>query len=117
MNACVLRDLLTDLVDSPYPSDAASRLVVTRLSWNRIPHRAMLGQVRLGDRVLKPHFWVEVGDQIIDYAAREGRSEMLQGVFSAREAEGMYQGQEIIIDPLPKYLCDLIYRTPHHEPV
>lgn len=119
MNASVLRDLLNDLLDSAYPSDVTSRLVVSRLSWNRIAHRAMLGRVCLGEQALSPHFWVEVGDHIIDFCAEPalaGQGEVPRGVFPASEVEGLYQGQEIVIDPLPEYLYQLIYRAAQHEP-
>ena len=48
-----------------------SRLVVTRLAKQRIPYRAMLGQVELGGKVVAPHFWVEADGCVIDYRARQ----------------------------------------------
>jgi hypothetical protein len=71
MNHPQLKNLLDDLDTAKVECDAMSRLVVTRLAKQHIPYRAMLGQVELDGKVVKPHFWVEADGCVIDYRARQ----------------------------------------------
>jgi len=87
MNEPQLKNLLDDLDAAKVECDAMSRLVVTRLAKQHIPYRAMLGQVELDGKVVSPHFWVET---------------------DPREAvQAHYQGQQVVIDPLPDYLYEV----------
>lgn len=114
MNESELRSLLDDLQRFDVESDAMSRLVVTRLARQNIRHRPMLGRVEWQGKALAPHFWVEVGDWIIDYCADHGLDEQgapLRGVLPRAAVGGQYQGQQIVIDPWPDYLCRVFFKT------
>lgn len=110
MNDPQLNDLLDDLDSAEATSDGLSRLVVTRLAEKRIPHQAMLGTVELDGKVISPHFWVETDDFVIDYRARQHLGDdarLPHGVIAKNKIAANYQGQSIVIDPLPDYLFEL----------
>lgn len=109
MNECELRALLDDLNNTDYPADEMSRLVVTRLARRNIRHRPMLGRLTWQGKTLSPHFWVEVGDYLIDYCA--GRElGAPAGVLRKSAVEACYSGQEIVIDALPDYLYAVLFK-------
>lgn len=110
MNEPQLKTLLDDLDSVKADGDAMSRLVVTRLAKQRIPYKAMLGKLELGGKVVSPHFWVEVDDCVIDYRARQklDSNAAPHGVVSREALKAHYDGQEIVLDPLPDYLFDLV---------
>lgn len=111
MNEPQLRNLLDDLDSAKAACDGLSRLVVTRLAGERIPYQAMLGSLELDGKVISPHFWVEANGCVIDYRARQqlGDDERLPHGVTAREnVQAKYQGQSIVIDPLPDYLFELL---------
>ncbi|MDH0496876.1 hypothetical protein [Stutzerimonas stutzeri] len=110
MNEPQLKDLLDDLDAAKVECDAMSRLVVTRLAKQRIPYRAMLGQVELDGKVVAPHFWVEADGCVIDYRARQrlgGNQRVPHGVVPREAVKAHYQGQQVVIDPLPDYLYEV----------
>lgn len=112
MTESELKGLLDDLECADAESDAMSRLVVTRLAKRNIPYRAMLGSVEWQGKTVAPHFWVEVGDCVIDYCA--GRVfpgvRVPAGVLSKAVAGARYQGQEIVIDAWPDYLYSVVLK-------
>jgi len=108
-----LKNLLDDLDSTKAAGDGVSRLVVTRLAKKHIPYRVMLGRLELQDKVVYPHFWVEAGGCVIDYRAAQqvdDKSGVPHGVIPLDSVKGRYQGQEIVIDPLPDYLYDQLNR-------
>ncbi len=113
MNAPQLESLLNDLESARVDSDGMTRLVVTSLVKQRIPYRVMLGKLQQGDKVVSPHFWVEANDCVIDYRARQALGDaagVQHGVIPQAEVQNQYQGQEIVIDPLPDYLFEQYVR-------
>lgn len=111
MNQPQLKKLLDDLDSAKAACDGLSRLVVTRLAEQRIPYKAMLGELELDGKVVSPHFWVEVDDCVIDYRARRelgNTDDAPHGVVPREALKARYQGQEIVIDPLPDYLFKLL---------
>ena len=111
MNDPQLSNLLDDLDSAHLASDGMSRLVVTRLAEQRIPYQAMLGKVKLDGKVIYPHFWVEANGCVIDYRARPQLGDDTRaphGVVPREQLEAQYEGQAIVIDPLPEYLFQLI---------
>lgn len=111
MNAPQLESLLNDLESAHVDSDGMARLVVTSLVKQQIPYRVMLGKLQQGDKIVSPHFWVEANDCVIDYRARQSLgAEARHGVIPQAEVENQYQGQEIVIDPLPDYLFEQYVR-------
>ncbi|MOA33972.1 hypothetical protein D3C78_1553130 [compost metagenome] len=107
MNDPQLKTLLDDLDSIKAEGDGVSRLVVTRLAKKHIPYRVMLGKLELQDKVVYPHFWVEADGCVIDYRARKqlgDKAGVPHGVIPLDSVKGRYQGQEIVIDPLPDYL-------------
>lgn len=110
MNDPQLSNLLDDLDSAHLAGDGLSRLVVTRLAEKRIPYRAMLGKVKLDGKELYPHFWVETDDCVIDYRARPQLNDKRapHGAVPREQLEAQYEGQEIVIDPLPDYLFELV---------
>lgn len=108
MSAVNLQDLLKDLSASTNASDEINRLVVTRLARERIPYRAMLGKIEVNGKAITPHIWIEADGCIIDYTAgKAANDELPQGVIPLESAPA-YKGREIIIDPLPDYLYEVI---------
>lgn len=112
MNESELRNLLDDLQYADADSDAMSRLVVTRLDQRKIPHRCLLGKVEWQGKAVSPHFWVEVGDFIIDYCADRhlGDARAPQGVLRRAASAERYQGVEIVIDPWPEYIYKVVFK-------
>lgn len=110
MNDPQLSNLLDDLDSAHLAGDGMSRLVVTRLAEQRIPYQAMLGKVKLDGKVIYPHFWVEANGCVIDYCARPqlGDERVPHGAVPREQLKAQYEGQEIVIDPLPEYLFKLI---------
>ena len=111
MNEPQLKNLLDDLDCAKVADDGLSRLVVTRLAKKRIPYQAMLGKLEVDGKVIYPHFWVETDGCVIDYRARRELGDDTQvphGVIAREAVKGRYQGQEIVIDPLPDYLFELL---------
>lgn len=111
MNEPQLKTLLDDLDSAKAADDGVSRLVVTRLARKRIPYKAMLGKLELDGKVVSPHFWVETDDCVIDYRARQllGNDAAPHGVIARETLKARYQGQEIVIDPLPEYLEQVMH--------
>ncbi len=108
MSAVQLQNLLNDLSDSSNSSDEINRLVVTRLAREQIPYRAMLGKVVVNGKAIAPHIWIEADGCVIDFTAGAAANEELpQGVMPKASASA-YEGREIIIDPLPDYLYEVI---------
>ncbi|QLF94250.1 hypothetical protein HW090_14010 [Pseudomonas sp. ABC1] len=106
-----LKNLLDDLDTRQADADAISRLVVTRLAKQHIPYRAMLGKLELDGKIVSPHFWVEADGCVIDYRGRQrlnNDSRAPHGVFAREKASARYQGQQIVIDPLPDYMLAAI---------
>lgn len=113
MNDPQLQNLLDDLDATQGECDATSRLVVTRLAQKRIPYRVMMGQVELDGKVASPHFWVEAQDCVIDYRARQrlGSDQRVpHGVVRRNAVQAQYKGQQVVIDPLPDYLYELLIK-------
>ncbi len=110
MNQPQLKNLLDDLDSAKAASDGLSRLVVTRLAKQQIPYKVMLGTLELDGKVVSPHFWVEANDCVIDYRARQhlGSSTAPHGVVVREGLKAHYEGQEVVIDPLPDYLFNLL---------
>lgn len=111
MNEPQLKTLLDDLDSAKATDDAMSRLVVTRLAKQRIPYQAMLGKLEVDGKVIYPHFWVETDGCVIDYRARQqlgAEAEIPHGVVARDEVKGRYEGMEIVIDPLPDYLFEIL---------
>lgn len=110
MNDPQLSKLLDDLDSAHLADDGLSRLVVTRLAEKRIPYQAMLGKVKLDGKVIYPHFWVEANGCVIDYRARPQFDDERapHGAVPREQLQAEYEGLEIVIDPLPKYLVELI---------
>lgn len=110
MSAVQLQTLLNDLSASDNASDEINRLAVTRLMREHIPFRAMLGKVEVNGKVIAPHIWLEADGCIIDYTAgrNAANEELPQGVMPLGAAPAHYEGQEIVIDPLPEYMYAVI---------
>ncbi|MBV2133693.1 hypothetical protein KRX52_12915 [Pseudomonas sp. MAP12] len=110
MNQPQLKNLLDDLDSAKAASDGLSRLVVTRLAKQRIPYKVMLGTLELNGKVVSPHFWVEANDCVIDYRARQhlDNASAPHGVVPLEGLKAHYEGQEVVIDPLPDYLFNLL---------
>lgn len=107
-----LRALLDPLDAAPVECDGMARLVVTRLAEAGIEYRVFLGRLSLGERVVQPHFWVEVGPWRIDYRAAMwlgSGPDVPHGIVPlAGPCE--YVGQLIQLDPLPSWLFDLLFQ-------
>lgn len=104
----ILRDLLDELDAASVECDGMSRLVVTRLHRAGIEHIAFDGMLTVQGRVISRHFWVEVGDLVIDYRARMWLGddpEVPHGVFRKDAVLGEYRGQPTdMIRPVPAWM-------------
>ena len=111
MNGPQLHNLLNDLNPAHVECDGMARLVITRLAEQRIPCKAMLGRVELDGKSLSPHFWVEADGCVIDFHAHRqlgDAARLPNGVAPQAEVKARYEGQPIVIDPLPDYLFSLL---------
>ncbi len=109
-----LRALLDPLDAAPVECDGMARLVVTRLVEAGIEHRAFLGWLALGERVVQPHFWVEVGPWRIDYRAAMwlgGGPDVPHGIVPL-DGPCQYVGRPIVLAPLPPALFELLSQPP-----
>lgn len=102
-----LRRLLDPLDHAAVECDGMARLVCTVLAEHGIEHTAFVGELRLNERVVRPHYWIEVGEFLIDYRARmwlgEG-GEVPHGVCLKSELSAQYQGESCDIAPMPPAL-------------
>lgn len=112
MDAMELERLVGHLANAPVECDGMARLVVTVLEKHNIPYQAMLGEiVPTGLTCSIPHFWVQVGDLIIDYRARMwlGESDQVpDGVVNLADFEHLYQGRPIHLEPLPAVMFEIM---------
>jgi hypothetical protein len=93
---------LTSFVDAlPVECDGSTRLIHLRLRIEGIDHTCYRGNIQNTFKVLTPpHFWVRVGDLIIDYKARMWIGENgPHGVFDAEDRKGfLYAGYPTDLD-------------------
>ncbi|HGM5155072.1 TPA: hypothetical protein ACKP0X_003768 [Pseudomonas aeruginosa] len=110
--ACQLASLLADLDSAAVECDGMSRLVATRLHRAGIDYTPFEGSFEFKGRVVHPHFWIEVGDLVIDYRARmwlRDDPEVAYGVFPRDSIEGRYKGRVCnSILPLSKLLEQIL---------
>lgn len=110
-----LREILDDLDAAPVECDGMCRLVVTRLCAAKIEHRAMVGSITLGDKVMSPHWWVEVEDMTIDYRARMWLGDIPlvpHGVFRQDTCATVYKGIEVVMEPISDALASILMISP-----
>lgn len=115
-----LAALLDALDEANCECDGLTRLVTTALHWNEIPQSVFKGAVRrkrpgdAPDLVVAPHYWVVVGDLVMDYRAQMwlGTDESVpHGVFAVNAHPLVeYAGEEVGMMALPvslfRFVCD-----------
>lgn len=113
-----LRALLDDLDGASVECDGMTRLVCTVLANAGIEHQAFKGTLQVGSSIIRPHFWVEVGEVIIDYRARMwlGNLEGVpHGVSMKSDLVACYQGEAIGLAPLSAGLFAILAMPWPHE--
>jgi hypothetical protein len=103
-----LESLVKHLEFAPVECDGMARLVATVLVQHNIQYQGMVGSiVPKGFDFSIPHFWVQVGDLIIDYRAQiwlGNNDDVPHGVVFADKFEDIYSGKPCLIEPLPAAL-------------
>lgn len=114
-----LRALLDELDGASVECDGMAKLVCTVLANAGIEHQAYSGTLQVGSNIVRLHFWVEVGEVIIDYRARMwlGNLEGVpHGVSMKSDLVARYQGEAIGLDPLPPWLFAILAMPwPHKD--
>ncbi|MBA1280409.1 hypothetical protein [Stutzerimonas stutzeri] len=106
-----LRHLLDSLDTASVECDGMTRLVCTVLTKAGIEHQAYVGSVRIGDAAIPYHFWVEVGELLVDYRARMwmGSSpDIPHGIVPKREVGNFYTGDPVEMPALPDAIFALL---------
>lgn len=71
MRAKALEDLVKHLEYAPVECDGMARLVATVLTQHKVAYQGMAGTITpKGCDYTIPHFWVQVGELVIDYRAQ-----------------------------------------------
>lgn len=116
-NRASLRRLqqLLDPFDASYSEcDGLTRVLHYVLTQAHVPHRVMMGQVRMGEATFAPHFWIELSEVphvVIDYRARMWvGAGAPHGVFDLREhPEARYLGELVTFrQPMNKVLAMIL---------
>lgn len=112
MDALKLSVLLDPLDSAPVECDGMSSLVATLLSKDGVQYQGMAGSIQpAGHSGVIPHFWIEVGDLVIDYRARMWLGDNPQiphGVFCKADHALRYQGTPVEISPLPEFIFQML---------
>jgi hypothetical protein len=111
VDAARLRELLDPLDAAPVECDGMTRLACTVLSKEGIAHRVLVGSLTFGDQTVVPHFWIEVGEYLIDYRARMwlGQSDAVpHGVCEKHALCTRYSGEQIDMQPLSEELFSIL---------
>ena len=112
MDATHLQALVKHLEFAPVECDGMSRLVATVLSQQGIPFQGMVGSIVPKDTNYRiPHFWVQVGDLVIDYRAQMwlgDASDVPHGVVRAEDYPGIYEGEPFHLEALPESLFQIM---------
>ncbi|MBB4861449.1 hypothetical protein HNP46_000260 [Pseudomonas nitritireducens] len=91
--------------------DGLSHQIVHRLTTLGVSCQLFSGIVTLGNHVVRPHYWVVVGDLIIDYRVRrwmQNDPEAPHGVFHPAETDAEYDGIEAKKLTLPTGLMEFL---------
>lgn len=112
MDALKLSSLLDPLDTAPVECDGMSSLVATLLTQQGIQYQGMAGAIQpAGHSGVIPHFWIEVGDLVIDYRARMwlgDKPDIPHGVFIKADHAQRYQGTPVQLDPLPDFIFQML---------
>jgi hypothetical protein len=112
ITASDLDGLLECLDIAPVECDGMCRLVATRLARAGIPYQGMLGKLIVADRVVSPHYWIDVGLFRIDFCARMwlgSDPKIPHGVFPLDwRLSAQYTGIKVQIDPLPPSVYEIM---------
>ena len=77
--------------------DGATNIISTFLNDNGVQHVTKCGTVRLKQGEFTPHFWIEIGNQVIDFKLRKWFGEepdIPHGVFNPNTVGAEYEGEE-----------------------
>lgn len=112
MRAQALEDLIKHLECAPVECDGMARLVATVLTQHQIAYQGMAGAITpKGCDYTIPHFWVQVGDLVIDYRAQMwlGNGEGIpHGVIKLADFAEFYQGEPFELSPLSATLFEIM---------
>ncbi|MDT8924829.1 hypothetical protein RBE51_18725 [Pseudomonas taiwanensis] len=112
MRAKALEDLVKHLEYAPVECDGMARLVATVLTHHNVAYQGMAGSITpRGCDYTIPHFWVQVGDLVIDYRAQmwlgDGK-DIPHGVVKLSDYAALYQGEPFQLDPLSATLYEIM---------
>jgi len=80
--------------------DGATTAISTFLRNHQVDHVVKFGAVSLGEQIMAPHFWIEIGNKVIDFRLEMwfGKSpDVPHGVFNPENTAVDYEGEEIQI--------------------
>lgn len=110
-----MKELLGSYDSCKLECDGLTRVLTTVLQREGIEHTCMVGSIQHTGRDvgMSPHFWIELPDmRLIDYRAQMwlGDSpDIPHGIFIPAEFPLIvYEGQRVIIEPLPQFLFDIL---------
>lgn len=86
-----IRSLLGRYEDAPLECDGFVRVASYLLTQAEIDHQIMGGCVFYGCYRVRPHFWIEVGENIVDYRLRMWTDQTApHGIFPKEECPANY---------------------------
>jgi hypothetical protein len=83
----------------PLECDGFTRVAAFLLRMNDVLHKTCIGEVQLGDKSFRPHFWIELDSgEVVDYRLRMWfGDEAPHGVFVPEDEGVEYEGLEVEI--------------------
>jgi hypothetical protein len=107
-----LKTLVEHLENAPVECDGMARLVATVLAQNNIAYQGMAGSITpKGCDFSIPHFWVQVGEFVIDYRAQMWLGDdksIPHGVVRREDFYEIYQGEPFNLTPLSATLYQIM---------
>ena len=98
--------------------DGATRVFAWLLRKAEVPYVVMCGRIEFADRIVQPHYWLELDDgAVVDFRARmwlPGVEGVPNGVFYPSEVPGfLYVGGEDHAFLVTKTMFNILTRSPN----
>ncbi|MDU8350281.1 hypothetical protein RYA05_00005 [Pseudomonas syringae pv. actinidiae] len=106
-----IQNLMSEIESAPVECDGFSALAATVLYKHGIAYQGFVGSLSAGGMVIPLHYWIVVGEFLIDYRARmwigEG-PEVPHGVMEYQQVKSMYSGDPVSIEPASEAVYQLL---------